>query len=121
MDENSTVRDISGILYNMKGWLKFIGVVLIIGGVLTAITLFGIVIAWVPIWMGVTLFSASSKIEMAFHSGDKQQLLEACNKLKTYFTIQGFLLILSIALSIFSFLILGSTMMMMFDSISSSF
>lgn len=121
MDENTTVRDISGILFSMKGWLKFIGIIMIIGGVLTALSLVGIIVAWVPIWMGVVLFSASNKIEMAFHSGDKQQLMEACSKLKTYFTIQGFMLILSIAISIFSFLIFGSAMMMMLDNFSSSF
>lgn len=121
MDENNTVRDISGILYSMKGWLKFIGIIMIIGGVLTALSLVGVIVAWIPIWMGVVLFSASNKIEMAFHSGDKQQLLEACSKLKTYFTIQGFLLILSIAISLFSFLIFGSAVMMMLDNFSSSF
>ncbi|MFC1887746.1 DUF5362 family protein [Candidatus Cloacimonadota bacterium] len=121
MDDNTTVKEISGILYSVKGWLKFIGIVMIIGGVVTALSLVGIVVAWVPIWMGVVLYSASNKIEMAFHSGDKMQLMEAFSKLKTYFTIQGIMLILSIAISLFSFLIFGSAMMMMFDSISSSF
>ena len=121
MEDNNVVREVGGILYTAKGWLKFIAIVMIIGGVLTALSLVGILVAWVPIWMGVVLYSASNKIEIAYQSGDKMQLMEACNKLKTYFTIQGIMLILSIALSLFSFLIFGSAMMMMFDNISSTF
>jgi len=121
MEDNQMIRDLSGTLYGMKGWLKFIGIVTVIGGIISALSLVGIIFAWVPIWMGITLYKASNKIEMAYNSGDKIQLMEAFSNLKTYFTIQGFLLIISIVLTVFSILLFSSVFMMMFDSMRSSF
>ena len=49
----SQIQDISG---NMTGWLKFLGIILIIAGGLYALTLVGIIIAWLPIWLGILIF-----------------------------------------------------------------
>ncbi|MGP1345926.1 MAG: DUF5362 family protein [Phycisphaerales bacterium] len=57
-------------LVDTSGWLKFIGVLAIINGVLTALTIFGIVIAWLPIWIGVLLYKAGSSFFIARESED---------------------------------------------------
>jgi len=121
MENNELIKEISSPFFFLRGWLKFIGIALIISGVISALTLIGIIFAWIPIWMGVTLFSASNKIEMAYHTGDKFLLMEAISKLKTYFTIQGILLILGLATSLISLLFFGSIFAMFFDNISSMY
>jgi hypothetical protein len=79
--------------------MKFLGVLLIIGGILYAITIVGIIIAWLPIWMGVVLFQAGSSSEQAYFSGDKFSLLKSLNQLKLYFTIMGIMTLIGIIFS----------------------
>ena len=54
----------------MTGWMKFIGIMTIIGGCFQALTIFGLVIAWLPIWMGVVLTKAGSKAGEYADKGD---------------------------------------------------
>ena len=83
------VRDISAYLLGAKGWMKFLGVLMIIWGILLAITVVGLILCWLPIWMGVLLFRAASALEAAQASGSQEELRMMMSKLKTYFTITG--------------------------------
>jgi hypothetical protein len=84
----------------MTGWMKFMGIMSIIGGCLQALTIFGLVIAWLPIWMGVVLTKAGSKAGEYADKGDFASLEGMTGQLKTYFTISGVLIIVSFGLSI---------------------
>jgi hypothetical protein len=84
----------------MTGWMKFMGIMTIIGGCLQVLTIFGIVIAWLPIWMGVVLTKAGSKAGEYADKGDFASLEGMTGQLKTYFTISGILIIVSFALTI---------------------
>jgi hypothetical protein len=95
-DDSRLVRDLSVPIYQAKGWLKFLGILSIIGGVGQALSVVGIVIAWLPIWMGVLLFQAGSNIEPAGQLGDKFGFQRSMSALKTYFVLQGVLTLLSI-------------------------
>ncbi|HDG67735.1 MAG TPA: hypothetical protein ENG11_01140 [candidate division Zixibacteria bacterium] len=93
-----------------KGWLKFIGIMMIIGGALEALSIVGIIIAWLPIWMGVILIQAANAAESFALNSDTSKLTELASKLRLYFTIQGIFIIVNIAfviLSIILYLILG--------------
>lgn len=87
------------------GWMKFIGILSIISGALTALTLVGIVIAWLPIWMGIVLFQAGNLASAAGISKDETKLAETASKLRLYFLILGITIIVGFALSIMSLLI----------------
>jgi len=84
----------------MAGWVKFMGIMSIIGGCLQALTIFGLVIAWLPIWMGVVLTKAGSKAGEYADKGDFASLDGMTGQLKTYFTISGVMVIVSFGLSI---------------------
>ena len=86
-------REIAG---NTAGWLKFLGIVNIVMGGLAAITIVGIIVAWLPIWIGVLLFQAGSRASELGYSGNPEKLIEMMDKLKTYFVIQGILLLITI-------------------------
>lgn len=91
------VRDISAPLFGAKGWMKFLGVMYIISGVLTALSIIGIIVAWIPIWMGVLLFQGASAIEQANASGDENLLKTGLGKVKTFFVINGVLMLVVLA------------------------
>ena len=65
------VREIGYPLYNCRGWMKFLGVMSIISGVIQVITIIGILFAWLPIWTGILLFQAASAAEQAYETGNK--------------------------------------------------
>jgi hypothetical protein len=90
------VQEIKNVAVDTAGWLKFIGVFFIIYGGLIAITIIGIVIAWLPIWMGILLYSAGKKASDAQYTNNPMYLVEMMRKFKTFFIIQGVLLILGL-------------------------
>ena len=80
--------------------MKFIGIMSIIGGCLQALSIVGLVIAWLPIWMGVVLTKAGAKAGEYADKGDFASLEGMTGQLKTYFTISGVMIIISFGLSI---------------------
>jgi hypothetical protein len=101
------IRTISGGLYSAKGWMKLVGVLLIVYGVLTALTIIGLVVAWLPVWMGILLFQSAKAVEICYEQSDPAFLTESLNKLKTYFTIMGVLTLIGLILGILSFVLGG--------------
>ena len=97
-DQSILIKEVSTPVYEARGWMKLLGVLLIIGGVLYAITIVGIIIAWLPIWMGVVLYQAGSSSEQAYFNGDKYSLIKSLTQIKLYFTTMGIMTLLSIIL-----------------------
>ncbi len=108
MEDQIQIKEISLPLYQVKGWMKLLGVVMIVYGILVAITIFGLIIAWLPIWLGVLLFQSASAAEGAQLTGDKAQLMESLRKLKTYFVINGVLMLVMLVFVGFSLLFAGA-------------
>jgi hypothetical protein len=104
--EESLIREVSAPLFAAKGWMKLLGVLMIIAGILQAITIVGIIICWLPIWVGVLLLKAASSAEMAQAGGSKHELITALSKIKTIFTIYGILALIGIVIAVI-FLIVG--------------
>ena len=98
----SNIRELIEPLYRAKFWLQLVGVMLIIGGLLTALSIVGIIICWIPIWAGIALMQAAGSIDQAYSSGSAEAATMAMRRLKTYFTIFGVLTLVYIA-----FVILG--------------
>ncbi len=99
-DQANLIKEVSIPVYQARGWMKLIGILMIIAGVFYALTIVGIIIAWLPIWMGVVLYQAGSSSEQAYFNGDKYSLLTSLNKLKLYFTIMGIMTLISIVLMV---------------------
>ncbi|KAB7624113.1 DUF5362 family protein [Alkalilimnicola sp. S0819] len=110
-ETDNLIRDISRPLAEGSFWLKLVGVMLIIYGVLTALSIIGLLIAWLPIWMGVILFQAAGAAQQAQSSGDQAVLLRAMSKLKVYFTIMGVLTLIGLVLGLVGFFMGGIGMM----------
>ena len=63
--QNPVLERLAFSAKNMSVWVKLMGILNIIGGALSALTIVGIIIAWAPIWMGVLLFQAGSRADEA--------------------------------------------------------
>lgn len=96
MDEQAIVKEISLPLYRAKGWMQFLGIVMIIQGVLAALTIIGIIFAWLPIWLGVLLFKAAGAADSAAFTGDKYRLIESLSSIKVYFIINGVMMLIAV-------------------------
>jgi len=89
MNDESVVRRVIDPLYRVRGWMKFAGVLSIIQGVFMLVSIWGILICWVPIWMGLLLFAASDHVRTAFESDNEEACRVSMEKLGTYFQILG--------------------------------
>jgi hypothetical protein len=94
--QSEVVKNVSLPIMQAKGWMKLVGVLSILYGVLMVFTIVGIIFAWLPIWMGVLLMQSASSIEKAHATGDEAQLVVSLSKIKTYFTITGVLALLGL-------------------------
>ncbi len=94
------VQELCVPIYQARGWLKFLGVLSIISGVGLALSIVGILFAWLPIWMGVLMFQAGSSIDSAGQFGDRFAFLRSLGSLKTYFMLQGVLTLIGIILGV---------------------
>lgn len=84
-------------LYRARGWMKFVGLAEIVSGVLLALTVMGLLVAWLPIWMGVVLFKAAGNTRRAVEDSDPAALGKALDRLRTFFVLGGIQAILGVA------------------------
>jgi hypothetical protein len=110
MGLNSAVEEkVTTNCKDMSGWIKFLGITAIIVGGLYALSIIGIIIAWLPIWIGIILLRvATGSKEVA--EGKIESLGEMFGSLKTFFMLSGILTIISIVFSIIWFMIMGIAM-----------
>ena len=95
-DQTALVKELSIPLYQCKGWMKLVGVMSIISGALQALTIFGIVVAWLPIWTGILLIQSAGAIEQAYLGNSQTAMTRSLSKLKTYFIIMGVLTLIGL-------------------------
>lgn len=96
-ETSALVRDLSWPLHRARGWLQFLAVASILSGVISALTIVGILYAWLPIWMGVLLFRTSERIEQARERGDREAFANGLDQLRTYFLVQGVIMLVGLA------------------------
>jgi flagellar biosynthesis protein FlhB len=94
--EEKLITEISYPLFHSRSWIKLIGIVGIVYGLFMAISIVGIVFAWLPIWIGVLLFQAGNKISAAYNAGDKMSLIKVQKNLANCFTIYGVIVLVSL-------------------------
>jgi len=91
-----------------KGWLKFLGVAAIVIGALHALSIFGLIVAWIYIWIGILLWQAGGRAEIVCARRDAAALEQYLAKLKSLITIGGVLAVISIAISVVALMLVFS-------------
>jgi len=119
MEENQLIKELSVPIFQAKGWLKFIGVLFIIYGIISVITIVGIIWCWIPLWMGILLFQSGKNIETAYLNESKSNLLISLQKLKTYFVVTGVITLISIIVVIIAAIASGGAIFSLMDILGS--
>jgi len=84
-----SVQEISLPIKKCIYGIQSTGIYLILLGSMLALTIIGIVIAWIPIWAGISLCTSVPSIKKAHSAGDKKELLLALKKFKNFFSLAG--------------------------------
>lgn len=85
-----------------KGWIKLLGIVYFIYGVLTAIGLIGILF----IWLGLVLLKVSKNMALA-ERGDTNALVPISDGISTYFTAFGIITLIGLVIGVIALIIYG--------------
>lgn len=87
-------------LHERAGWLIFLGWVSIVSGVITCLTIIGLLVGWLPIWMGILMKGAGENLKAGFQAGNESNLYQASQQLSTYFLIIGILTLIGLAINL---------------------
>jgi hypothetical protein len=101
-----TLKRACRIAADSASWMKLLGVISIIQGIFAVFTIWGIIIAWLPIWLGVILFRAANEAEMAA-AGLTDHLEAYLKRLNKFFLIQGILMLLFIVIALIMVFVMG--------------
>jgi hypothetical protein len=101
------VRRLSETASGSSAWMKFLGVMMIIDGVMLALTGIGLLICWLPIWLGVLLFQAAGDAELA-SKGAAGRLMGYVQKVNRFFLIQGILALLVLVFALVMLFLFGA-------------
>ncbi|MCK9452960.1 MAG: DUF5362 domain-containing protein [Bacteroidales bacterium] len=107
--EEMMIRELMQPLKNATGWIKFLGILLIVYGVVSALTIVGILIAWLPIWLGVLLLRAAKNTNSAYYQGNKSAVLAALNNVGSFFTVYGVVALIGILFFVVFFIFIIAT------------
>jgi len=110
--EQNIVKEVSNPIFNNKFWVKFLGILMLIYGIFMALSIVGLLIAWLPIWLGILLMRTASNIEQAQILGNKFALIKAQQSLSTYFTIYGVLAMVGLIFTVVFMIVFFATGMM---------
>ncbi|MEL6820302.1 MAG: DUF5362 family protein [Calditrichota bacterium] len=103
MNVADTTHSITGRLQQLSGymsaWMKFLGISNMLLGAFMAITIVGLLFAWLPLWIGILLYQAGERASDAAR-GDEQKLVEMLDKIRLYVVINSVLTMLWLAFAV---------------------
>ncbi len=92
--------DVVNPLFEAKGWIKFLGIIMIVLGVIYCLTIIGAIIGWLPIWIGILMVSSANKINEGYLNQHLFLLRDGLEKLKTMFVIIGIVTLIGLVLNV---------------------
>ncbi len=96
----SVIQNYSEALYKARSWIRIVGIVSIIQGILTVLSIWGVVICWLPIWMGALLLKASDQIRTAYETDNEDEYLSANEKIAKYFKLSAIFVVVFIGVGL---------------------
>ena len=89
-------------IFRCKGWMRFLGVMSILNGIVQALSCIGILWAWLPLWQGVLLFQSAGAIEEASAHDNEERLVYSLDRLRLFIVITGVVTLITLLVSIIS-------------------
>ncbi len=109
-DSTQLIKRLAVILTEAGGWMKFLAILSFISG---AGMVFGpgIVICWLPIWLGVVLWKAAAKAQEAAFTGSEADMIGVLDQLRFYFKLMGiYRIIMFVVMIVFIVVFFGMIM-----------
>ena len=91
-------------LCSAAGWLKFLGILNIIIGIVYCITIIGAIIGWLPLWIGVSLNSAANSLRAGYERQNSHEIRAGMTSTALVFKIVGVIVVIYLALMALYFL-----------------
>ena len=85
-------------LCSVSGWLRFLGILNIIIGVLYCITIIGAIIGWLPLWIGVSLNRAAGSLRTGYEQRNGHEIRAGMASTALVFKIVGVIAFVYLAL-----------------------
>jgi hypothetical protein len=98
------IRRCADALANRSFWIRLVAVLMAINALWMAITIVGLLVAWLPGWMAFLLWKTADEVQAASRDGNADALQQGLARLGTYFTIMGVLIMIGL---VFGFLAFG--------------
>lgn len=80
-------------------WLKVMGVVNVVGGGLAVLTIWGVIFAWLPIWLGIVLLKTARQAEVCAKGGNSVELTRLTRWFRTCFFVGSIAAIVGVVLA----------------------
>lgn len=115
-DLRELVKDLASYISANRFWMKFFAILMIIYGALQALTLVGIVIAWLPIVSGLLLLKAANSALMAENTGTVETIEDALYRIGLFFKINGIMAMVAVVLMLIfavGFFVMGGVALLM--------
>jgi hypothetical protein len=87
-------------LCDVSGWLKFLGIMNIIVGVIYCITIIGAVVGWLPLWIGILLNNAGNSLQSGYQRRSEPEINVGMSKLALTIKIIGILTVIALAINV---------------------
>lgn len=87
-------------LYDVKGWLKLLGVLNIIIGVIYCITIIGAIFGWIPLLLGIKANKSSNELREGFETSDESKVQSAIRNLATCIKMVGILTLIALIINV---------------------
>ncbi|MCF6192259.1 MAG: DUF5362 domain-containing protein [Candidatus Hydrothermae bacterium] len=101
----SSTGSMDHALRGLRPWLRFLGILNLIMGVLEALTVVGLVVAWVNLWLGYLLYQAAGRADEVLATGSQESLVGFLEKLRLFFMILGLLTVVLLLAGVAFFLL----------------
>jgi hypothetical protein len=98
---SALVSRLTDPLYHSRFWINLFAACLIVYGALITVTGIGVLVAWIPLWIGVLLILTTKSIKAAYTGRDEKALLKSLNRLKSIFTILGLASVMLIVATVY--------------------
>ena len=101
------ILELATPLYRVRRWLMFVGIMLFMQAFFLAISVVGLIVAWLPVWLAVLCFQIARSVNDAYSNQDELALTRANSKIGTAIFLLGVVLLISLILGILAFLLGG--------------
>lgn len=87
-------------LYKQMGWLKFIGIVNLVLGIVLSLPILSLVVTWVMIWVGLMAISAANQFKQGYEEHDKYFAMKGMEELSKLVRVVSILSVVSLGLGL---------------------